>query len=323
MKRRQFIGANLGVLGMLSAGVVLPISAEEAYPARTVEVINQFGPGGGTDNFIKAIGRPFYKITKRTLVGISVQGGGGVPAAQTFFSRPADGYTMMAIGPEEMINDALGRIDSSLFRPVARIQYDQGLFYALGKGKFKSIQDVITAAKANPEEIKIAVTGAAGFDQVVVGLWNLASGGKITPVPFGSAAESIAAVLGGHVDLLYEEYGPARGMIESGDLRPLVIFTEKRLPVLPAVPTALELGYDVTLGRWRGFALKKADSEAHAKKLYDILAEASKAPEYKAVEEKSALQYRSVLFGPDEFATFLNEQRLLYKKMVKELGYTK
>lgn len=296
-------------------------AAQEAYPERTVEVINQFGPGGGTDQFIRAIGEPFESITDQSLVGISVQGGGGVPAAQTFFDRPADGYTMMAIGPEEMINDALGRIDASKFQAVARVQYDQGLFYSSGSGDLKTIQDVIDQAKSKPGGLKIAITGAAGFDEALVGLWNLNSGAEITPVPFKSASEALAAVLGGHVDLLYEEYGPSRGMIEAGELNALVVFAEERLPVLEDVPTAVELDIDVTLGRWRGFALKEGDSEESVAKLGEIFAEAVKADSYKDLEEKNALQYRSEFFGPEEFSKFLEGQREVYKEITEKLGF--
>lgn len=314
----------LGAIGGcgLSLLALQPVMAQEEYPSRTVEVINQFGPGGGTDTFIRAIGEPFEEITGESLVGISVQGGGGIPATQTFLERPADGHTLMAIGPEEMINDALGRIDASQFRPVARIQYDQGLFYTSGSSEFETIQDVIEHAKANPGDLKIAVTGAAGFDEVLVGLWNLNSGAEVTTVPFGSAAEGLAAVLGGHVDLLYEEYGPSRGMIEAGELRPLVVFSEERLPVLEDVPTATELGVDVTLGRWRGFALKQEDSEEHAQKLGEIFSEAAKAESYKEIEEKNALQYRSEFAGPEEFSKFIEEQRKVYKEVTEKLGFS-
>lgn len=314
--------AVLGAVLFGAAGAFgVPAYAQEDYPSRTVEVINQFGPGGGTDRFIRAIGVPFEEITGQDLVGISVQGGGGVPAATTFFDRPADGYTMMAIGPEEVINHALGRIDATQFRPVARIQYDQGLFYAAADSEFQNIQDVVEHAKANPGDLKIAITGAAGFDDTLVGLWNTATNAEISTIPFNSAAEAQAATLGGHTDLYYEEYGPARGMIEAGELRPLVVFSEERLPVLPDVPTAQELGYDVTLGRWRGLSLKEGDSPEHAQALHDVFQQAVEAPSYKEVEEKNALQYRSELLGPDEFQAFMDDQIKIYTDVLKKLGH--
>lgn len=326
MKKRKMTILVLGMvfclLGMTFQNSV--IAADNAkYPSRTVEVINQFGPGGGTDLFIRAIAMPFAKITKQSLIPISVTGGGGVPAATDFFNRPADGHTLMAVGPEEVINHAMKRIDAKKFMPLARIQYDQGMFYVRAKSPYKTIKDVIAAAKKSPGKLSIAVTGAAGFDDVLVGLWNLKSGAELKSVPFEAAAEATAAVLGGHVDLLYEEYGPMRSLIESGKMIPLVIFTEQRLPMVKNVPTAKELGTDVTLGRWRGFALKEGTKPEQLEALSKVFEKAVKDPIYKAIEEQNMLQFRSKYMGPAEFKTFFNMEMDIYAEVMKNLGYTK
>lgn len=307
----------------LSLGVAAPAVAADVkgYPARNVEAINQFGPGGGTDLFIRAIGQPFADITGKSLVGLSVTGGGGIPAATQFFSSRADGHTLMAIGPEEVINHAKGRIDATKFMPVARVQYDQGLFYVNADSPIKTAQDLIEQARKNPGKLSISMTGAAGFDETLIGLWNARSGAELNAVPFDSGAEAVSAVLGGHTNLMYEEYGPSRALIEAGRLRPLVVFSEERLPVLPDVPTAREVGIDVTLGRWRGFALKQGDDKAHAGALFNIFQKAAQDPRYKSVEEKNGLQYRSVLLGPDEFKAFLDSEIETYRAVLKSLGH--
>lgn len=299
------------------------IAADAKYPSRTVEVINQFGPGGGTDLFIRAIAMPFAKITKQSLIPISVTGGGGVPAATDFFNRPADGHTLMAIGPEEVINHAMKRIDAKKFLPLARIQYDQGMFFVRAKSPFKTINDVIAAAKKSPSKLSIAVTGAAGFDDVLVGLWNLRSGAELKSVPFEAAAEANAALLGGHVDLLYEEYGPMRSLIESGRVIPLVLFTEERIPVIKDVPTARELGVDVTLGRWRGFAFKEGTNPAHVESLSKVFEKAVTDPIYKAIEEQNMLHFRSKYLGPAEFKIFFEKEMETYAEVLKRIGYVK
>ena len=300
-----------------------PAFSQEKYPGRTVEAINQFGPGGGTDIFIRAIGMPFAKISRQSLIPVSITGGGGVPAATEFFNRPADGYTLMAVGPEEMINHCMGRIDAGRFLPVARIQYDQGLFYVPANSPYKTIQEVIDYARENPGKLSISFTGAAGFDEVLVGLWNLRSGAELKALPFEGAAEAIASALGGHTDLVYEEYGPMRPLIESKRVRPLVLFAEERLPVLKDVPTAKELGFDITLGRWRGFAVKEGTKSEQVEALAGIFEKAVKDPIYKNVEEQNMLQFRSVLLGPAEFKSFMDREIELYGDVLKRLGYIK
>lgn len=328
MKRRKIsmlwtvMGVTLFSLGL--AFQPWAVAAGNAkYPSRTVEVINQFGPGGGTDLFVRAIAMPFAKIARQSLIPISITGGGGVPAATEFFNRPADGYTLMAVGPEEVINHAMKRIDAMKFVPLARIQYDQGMFFVRDKSPFKTIQDVIAAAKKNPGKLTIAITGAAGFDDVLVGLWSAKSGADLKSVPFQAAAEATATVLGGHTDLLYEEYGPMRSLIESGKVRPLVLFAEERLPVLKNVPTAKELGVDVTLGRWRGLAFKEGTKPEQVGTMNKVFEKSVKNPIYKAIEEQNMLQFRSKFLGPEEFRTFFGQEMGIYADVLKKLGYTK
>jgi putative tricarboxylic transport membrane protein len=323
---KSFMKTVLLIGAIVLSGTFLvsqPAFSEKKYPARTVEAINQFGPGGGTDIFIRAIGMPFAKIAKQSLIPVSITGGGGVPAATEFFNRPADGYTMMAVGPEEMINHCMGRIDAEKFQPVARIQYDQGLFFVPAKSTYKTIQDVIDYAKQNPGKLSISFTGAAGFDEVLVGLWNLRSGAELKALPFDGASEAIASALGGHTDLVYEEYGPMRPLIESGRLRPLVLFADQRLPVLEDVPTAKELGIDITLGRWRGFAVKQGTKDEQVEALAAIFAKAVKDPIYKNVEEQNMLQFRSEFLGPEGFKTFIDNEIQVYGDVLKRLGYIK
>lgn len=303
-----------------AAALAAPAVLAQDYPSRPVEVVHQFGPGGGTDIFVRAIANPFREITGHNMVSVSVQGGGGIPAATNFLQRPADGHSMMATGPEQVINHVLGRMDLADMRPVARVQYDQGLFLVTPDSPFQTIDDLIEAARAAPGTLSIAVTGTAGFDDVLVGQWGLESGAELATVPF-SAAEAISNTLGGHVDLLFEEYGPVRGLIESGDLIPLVQFTEERIDVLPDVPTAREIGYDVTLGRWRGFSLQASDSEEHAQAMFELVAQAADTDDYRRVEQDNALQFRSELLGPEEFAAFLEEEIEIYTTVLRELGY--
>lgn len=331
-------GLQILILVLMAALMLFPMagcSTGETKPAATqtedltklipknVEVINEFGPGGGTDTFIRAIAVPFSKLSTKSLIPMSITGGGGVPAATEFLSRPADGNTIMAVGPEEMINHAMGRIDASQLMPLARIQYDQGLFFVKADSPYKTVQDLITYAKANPGKLSIGMTGAAGFDETLVGLWNMESGAELKALPFDSNAEASAALLGGHTDLMYEEYGPMLSLIQSEKVRALVVFSEERLPVLKDVPTAKELGYDVTLGRWRGFALKQGADPKVAANLYKIFEKAAQDPEYKNYEEKNMLHFRSKLLGPDEFKAFMDKELVTYTEVLKKLGYVK
>ncbi|MBE9640360.1 Bug family tripartite tricarboxylate transporter substrate binding protein [Salipiger mangrovisoli] len=311
----------LGSAVVTTSVVLTAVAAQAAdYPARTVEVIHQYGPGGGTDRFIRAIAEPMQEATGQSFVPISITGGNGVPAYVSFLQRPANGYTLVSLSPDDVINAALGRIDLSQVMPLVRIQYDQGLLLVSKDSALKSLDDLLDAEKANPGGIKVGVTGSAGFDDALIGLFNEKAGTELATVPFG-AAEMVSNTLGGHVDMMYEEYGPTRGLIESGDLVPILLFSDERLPELPDVPTAKESGYDVTLGRWRGFGIKPDTDAAEIETLVSLFRDASANEGYKKIEADSALQYRSEFQGPDEFKAFIDEEIATYTEIMKQLGY--
>jgi Uncharacterized protein conserved in bacteria len=290
------------------------------YPSRTVEIIHQYGPGGGTDRFIRAISEPMQEATDQSFVPISITGGGGVPAFVTFLQRPANGYTLVSISPDDVINHALGRIDLSMVKPLVRIQYDQGLLLVSKDSPLKSVDDILAAEAKSPGGLKVGVTGSAGFDDALIGLFNAQAGTELATVPFG-AAEMVSNTLGGHLDMMYEEYGPTRGLIESGDLIPLLLFSDDRLAELPDVPTAKELGYDVTIGRWRGFGIKPDTHAADVETLVALFRDAAADPGYKKIEAENALQYRSEFIGPEAFKTFLDGEIATYTQIMKQLGY--
>jgi putative tricarboxylic transport membrane protein len=313
---------NLKAMGQAAIAVVLTatMSVAEDYPNRTVEIIHQYGAGGGTDNFIRAIGQTMQDATGQSFVPISIKGGGGVPAFVSFMQRPANGYTLVSLSPDDVINQALGRIDMSNVLPLVRIQYDQGMILVSKDSEIQSLDDLLAAAKANPGGLKVGVTGSAGFDDALIGLFNTEADIQLETGPFG-AAEMVSNTLGGHIDMMYEEYGPTRGLIESGDLIPLVLFSDKRLPELPEVPTAQESGFDVTLGRWRGFGIRPDTDAVIVDELTDLFKAASEDPAYKEIEMKAALQYRSEFLGPEEFKSFLDTEIEAFAKIMKDLGY--
>jgi putative tricarboxylic transport membrane protein len=315
MTKRTLTAAAIAASLTLAA----PAFAED-YPTRTVEVIHHYGPGGGTDRFVRAVAAPFTKLANQQMVPVSIQGGGGIPAIAQWQRRPADGYTLMAISPAQIISHVQGRTDMADFMPLARVQFDQALIWVPADSPFETVQDMIAFAKENPGDVSVALSGAGGFDEVAVGLFGIEADVQLTTVPF-SSSEMVSNTVGGQVDAMFEEFGSARGLWESGDLRPLVLFSETRLSELPDVPTALELDMNVTLGRWRGFAMQAGDEAAKAQDLFGIIEQAVETAEYKEFEQQSALQYRSELIGPEAFQAFIDSEVETYTAVLKQLGY--
>ncbi len=292
------------------------------YPERTIEVVSQFGSGGGTDIYIRSIAVDASKLLGQQVVHISAKGGGGVVAWDRFNSQPADGYTLYAIGPEQVFMHVWGQLDLGELVPVINSQLDTGFLYSLKGSQFTDIDSAVEYAKANPGKLNIAYTNPASFDEVLLAMWAKAAGIEINGVPYGSGSDAIAALMGGHVDLLYEEIGPARASIDSGDFIPLVAFTDKPVEgydIVKDVPTSVSKGWDVTIGRWRGLAVKKGTDPAIIEKLYNAFAESMTMDTYKQVEKDNMLDIRPGLMNGEEFQKFIDSEVESYRAIMEEI----
>ncbi|MBM4349820.1 MAG: tripartite tricarboxylate transporter substrate binding protein [Deltaproteobacteria bacterium] len=324
MKKRIFTLLLVTGLTILFAGLVWSQAPKpKDYPTRAIEVVVQYGAGGGSDIFVRSLMMPARSQLKVPINVTNLTGGAGVKASTYVLSQPADGYTIYNFSPEQLINTVFGRENYKEFVPLCNVQQDQSVFYVRAESPFKTIQDVIKYAKENPGKLQFTGTTAASPDEVIIMLFAKKAGIKVKYIPFDAAPETHAAVLGGHIDLLHEEPGVIMSLIEAKRLRPLIAFTEKRLDKFPDVPTARELGYDITMGRWRGLCVKKGTPQEIINYLSDVLKKCSQDPSYKAIEKANLLDLRPGWKGPEEYGKFWDEEYVNYRAIFDELGYLK
>ena len=311
------VGAGILVVGLLFLGSS-QLLAQEKFPSQTIEVSNMFGPGGGTDVFVRTLAIDARRVLKVPLVVTNMTAGQGVASTKYVLDQPADGHTLLAFGPEQIFNAILGRIDYKEFEGVIMCQMDQSMFHvSKEKGRFKTVKDLIQFAKANPGKIKLGGTGAAGFDEVLVKQFSKKAGVDITYVPYESASEAKAALVGGHIDLLHEEPGVIISLIDAGTILPIVVFTEQRLKKFADVPTGRELGIDITMGRWRGLAVKKGTPKDRIKILHDGFKRAMESDVYKTVTHSQLLDLRPGYLNSEDFTKFWAEEDKIYSEILK------
>ncbi|MDF1592341.1 MAG: tripartite tricarboxylate transporter substrate binding protein [Desulfobacterales bacterium] len=294
------------------------------YPSRPIEVVVQYGAGGGSDNFVRNLMMRGRRNLGTAVNITNMTGGAGVKASQYVLSQPADGYTIYNFSPEQLINTVLGRENySEEFVPLCQVQQDQSLFSVSPQSKFKTIQDVIAYGKANPGKLQFTGTTPASPDEIIIMSFAKAVGIKVKYIPFDKAPESHAAVLGNHLDVLHEEPGSIISLLEAKKLIPIVVFAEKRLEAFPDVPTAKEIGADITMGRWRGLAFKKGTPQPIIDWVAVQLKKAYDHKSYKTYAKASLLDLRPGWKGPAEFGKFWESEYVVFKEILEELGYTK
>jgi len=330
-----FLSGILFATGIQAADIKKPAG----FPERKIEWNLWYGPGGGTDIFSRTIGIPARRYLKPApLVIINIPGAAGANGMIYTMEQPADGYAITSIGNDLPINDVLKRakfkgkpltIDD--FVPIIRCQYDTATIQvsakkSKSKGKpFKNIKDFTKFAKENPGKVTIGGTGSAGFDEVVVAVFMKAAGIDAKYVPFDSAGKMHAQVLGGHIDAMFEEFGPTVSLLEKGDMKALVVFKEEKVKDkrFAKIPIAPELGWDVTLGRWRGIGAKSGTPPDRIEFLHQVFKKAMEHSVYKNMEKNMLLDLRPGYMGPKELGELIKKEKETFARVLKDLGYVK
>jgi putative tricarboxylic transport membrane protein len=299
--------------------------AGEKYPSRPIQWIVGWGAGGGTDVFTRALVKG---VQDRLGVAIAVQnmpGASSATAMDYVMNQPADGYTVFSITSDILQNAVLKR-GAYTFRDLAllvRAHVDVGLIQASPASPFRNWAELVEHAKANPGKQTWGGTGAGSSDEINSVMIADAAGIKIKYVPFEGASEMLAALLGGHVQAMYEEAGPVIALIEAGRTKPLLVLADKRLDRFPNVPSAKELGYTVPPFLWRGVAVKKGMPPEITATLLKAIEGAMKAPEYQQFEEKRLLNLYPGFMVGEEFARNTEREYAVYADIMKRLGLAK
>ena len=236
------------------AALVLAIApttqAQSFTPTKPVDVIVHTGPGGGSDLLARAMAAMIEKekLLPVRMNVINKPGGNGAVAAAALAEKKDDPNTIGLItsvwiaGP---LTSSEAKITVNDLKPIAQLMLEPAVFAVRADSPYKSLKDFIEAAKAKPGALKQSGGSVTSRDNIIRLTLQHATGAKWAFVSFPGGGERLAALLGGHVDIMVIEPQEAGEQVRAGKLRVLAQLTEKRLPQLPDVPTLKEAGYDV------------------------------------------------------------------------------
>ncbi len=272
---------SLVLVAMLVMACFATVASAEWKFERRVELVCPWGAGGGADTTLRTIAAELEKAGIQNVVN-NVEGAGGVKGTEYTHKQPADGYTFQ-LGTNSLILADLQGLLSFDFQtemiPVTRFVFDTNVLIAGKNAPYNNMAELVEYVKANPGKAQCGVLTITGQDAMSVVQTFKESGVEVPLVAFSGGAELNAAIVGGHVDLMVAGPAESKGLIESGDMKPIVAFSEQRLNVLPDVECTGELGIKSFIGPYRGlFAVKGTPQEA-----IDAMAAALKA----AVETES------------------------------------
>ena len=313
---------KFAALGAIAAAglVVAPAQADEKFPARPIEFIVPWGPGGGADQLARKVGKLLEESLKVSVPVVNAPGATGATGMTKLLVGPADGYAMSIYIADTHALLVTGAPKWKLgdVKPLAIMVQQPSAIFVPMDSRFKSWADFEKEAKANPGKLKVAVLGLGSIDDVTLRYLGT-KGVKTNAVPFANPGERYVSILGGHADALYEQAGDVRQMLDNKQMRPILFFANERIPEFKDIPVSKELGYNVTLPQFRSIVVKSGTPPETEKVLADALAKAAATPEYKAFLKDSYADANSFL-GPVDAEKYLKHETDALTALLAEIG---
>ena len=277
--RRGVLAAGLGSLAM-------PALAQPAWPAaRPIEIIVGFAPGGGTDVMVRALAQFLApELPGANFVVVNRPGAGGETAYVALQGARPDGYTIGTINTPGFLSLGVQRrvrYDRAQIRLIARLVDDPSAFVVHRDSPYRTLKDLVEAAKRRPGTISVGSSGIGTDDHLGLTLFEAASGTEFIHVPFAGAGPTRNAVLGRQIDVAGLNLGEI-GMLgqENPMLRAIAGMGERRWELMPEVPTFREEGYDVLMSSERGLGAPRGIPDEIAKRIEDAIAKVIATPEW-------------------------------------------
>jgi tripartite-type tricarboxylate transporter receptor subunit TctC len=301
-----------------------PGAFAQAYPAKPVKIIVAFTAGSATDilarvvadNLSKSLGQPFVVENK--------PGAGGSVGTAQAKDAPADGYTLVAAGSGPFgINPAiyakLPYDPLTDFEPIGNIVLTPQTIVVGAQAPYKSIKDLVAAAKAKPGEIAYASLGNGSTSHLTMEAFMSAAGIKLNHIPFKGSSDAQTQIIGGQVPLMSDTVSGVLAQVKAGKLRAIGVAIPQRSPYLPDVPTVAEQGYPgfESVG-WIGLAAPKGTPAAILDKLNAELKKIHQDPAVRARLEQ--LAFTPVSDSRQEFGAWIKSEITKWKKVAKDSG---
>ncbi len=311
---------------LLAIGVALAAAGASAqtYPSKPIRVIVPFPPGGGTDIIARDVSQKVAALTGWTLVVDNRPGAGGNLGVEAVAKSPPDGYTLVLGQTSNMAINAtlypkLPYDPQKDLAPIVLVAQAPLVLVTAAGSPFKTLDDVVKAAKSKPGAINFASPGNGTVAHLTSELFQKAAAIKLQHIPYKGAAQALTDVISGSVELYMSSVPTLLAQIRQGKLRALAVTSAKRVDDLPDVPTIQELGYPgFDASTWFGFLAPAGTPNEIVAKLN---AEFNRALQQPDLRKKLADQGAEPIGGtPAQFAALIRNDIVRWGKVVKESG---
>ena len=253
------------VLSFAGAAVAAPFvsrcAAAQSYPTRPVHLVVGFPPGGPADIFSRLMGQWLSDRLGQQFVIENRPGAGSNIATEAVARAPADGYTLLQVGPPHAINATLyDKLNYNFIRdiaPIACMARSPNVMEVNPSVPAKTVPEFIAYAKSNPGKINMASSGNGTVTHVAGELFKMITGIDIVHVPYRGSTPALTDLLGGQVQVMFDNVPSSIELIRAGKLRPIAVTQSTRFEGLPEIPTVSEFLPSYEASSWFGIGAPK------------------------------------------------------------------
>ena len=283
INRRRLVQGSLAV-PLAGGAIAMPSilrAQDSAWPNRQITMIAPFPPGGQADFAARPVAEAMKRMWGQSVV-VENRGGAGGAVGNAAAARAApDGYTMlMTLSSMAVLVEAMrlfGRqptYEMNQFTPICRVLADPGVLSVAANTPYKSVADLVDAAKKAPNTIAYSHSGNYGASHVPVEMFSQAAGIRMVPVPYRGAGPAMNDVVAGQIPVTHSAPTTAKELHIAGKIRTLMSLGAKRADAMPDIPTAMELGFkDVEYYIWAGLFVQAGTPEPIVRKISEGMRE--------------------------------------------------
>jgi tripartite-type tricarboxylate transporter receptor subunit TctC len=309
-------------LGAAALGAPWAAYAQDKYPSKPITWVCPYAAGGNADNRSRQVAKVMGALMGQSIVIDNKAGAGGNIGTEVIAKARPDGYTVgMGNFAPLAVNHALfKKLNYNPFTdlvPIFLIEKGPLILMVRSDSPYKSVKDIVAAAKAAPGKLSYASGGIGGTHHLSGALFEHAAGIDMIHAPYKSGSAGATDLMGGQVHMMFEQMYSAMPAIKGGKLRALAITSKTRSPLAPDIPTMAEQGYpEVEVLNWQGLIGPKGMPADVIKQLNAIGNKALQDPDLK---EKILSQGNEVGGGtPEQFAALIKAEAPRWAKVVRD-----
>jgi tripartite-type tricarboxylate transporter receptor subunit TctC len=309
------------LLAAAIAAFTVGLAHAQGYPNKPIKIVVANPPGGQTDVATRVIAQEMSAILKQPVIIENKPGANSNLGAEYVKNQPADGYTLIVtainnFGSNPALLKEMPFDPLKDFRMIVHTISSTNVLVVNPQSNYKTLQDIINAAKANPGKLTYGSAGAGSSMFLFIELLKSMTKIDIQHVPYQGSARANVDLMGGQIDMQFDSMPGASALIKDGRLRPIAVSSARRAPLLPEVPTVGETIPGFEAESWLGLAAPKGTPDDVIQILNKAANQAMQTP--KVRDQLLGMGTRPVGGTPQEFTQFVEKQNALWKKVVAD-----